>query len=177
MALKKNNPTLHQLAEQYFGDVRVDKMPFYTKEKGHGRLECRTYHSIRVDHLPDQKFEAYPGLCRIIRVRRQRRVLRKNKDSDETHYYITDLDQPVQELAQAIRNHWRIENNLHWVLDVEFKEDQSTKRTGYQAANFSVIRKIVLNAINHTRGKKSIKATRMACALSDQVREDTLGLS
>ena len=48
MALKKNNPTLYDLAEQYFGDVRVDKMPFHTQDTGHGRIELRTYHSIRV---------------------------------------------------------------------------------------------------------------------------------
>ncbi len=177
MALKKNNPTLYQLAEQYFGDVRVDKMPHYTEENGHGRIECRTYLSMRVDYLPDEKFKEYPGLHRIVKVRRTRTVLRKNKVSDDIHYYITDLDKPVQELAQAIRDHWRIENNLHWVLDTEFKEDQSTKRTGHQAANFSLIRKIALNMINHHREKKSIKAMRMACALSDEIRHNVLGFS
>ena len=177
MALKRNNPILYQLAEQYFTDVRIDKMPHYTKERGRGRIERRTYHSIRVDNLPDAKIKQYPGLYRIVKVRRQREVLRKNKTSDEVHYYITDLDKPVKYLAQAIRDHWRIENNLHWVLDVEFNEDQSTKRSGHQAANFSLIRKIALNAINQKRGKKSIKTARMACAISDKERENTLGLS
>lgn len=177
MALKRNNPLLHELAEKYFADVRIDKMPHHTEEKGHGRLEYRTYHSIKVAVLPDQKFKEYSALCQIVKVRRQRTVLRKNKTSDETHYYITDLDQPIQTLAKAIRDHWRIENNLHWILDVEFKEDESTKRTGHQAANFSLIKKVTLNMINNKRGRKSIKATRMACALSDQARENILSLS
>lgn len=177
MALKGNNPILHQLAQQYFGDVRVDKMPHHTDEQGHGRRERRTYLSIRVDYLPDQKFKEYPNLYRIVKVRRQRTIIRKNKASDETHYYITDLDKPVEELAKVIRDHWKIENSLHWVLDSEFREDLSTKKTGNQAANFSLIRKIALNCINKVKGKKSIKAMRMACALSDKHRENALGIS
>lgn len=177
IALKKSHPTLYQLAEQYFDDVRMDKTCYHSEETGHGRKESRTYLSMRVDFLLDQKFKEYPGLYRIVKVRRQRAVLRKNKVSDETHYYITDLDQPVKDLAQSIRDHWRIENNLHWVLNVEFREDESTKRTGQQAANFSLIRKMALNLINQKRGEKSIKATRMSCALSDQARSDILKLS
>lgn len=177
MALKRNNPILHDLAEQYFGDVRIDKMPFHTEDHGHGRKELRTYHSIKVDELPDQKLKEYAGLCRIVRVRRQRTIKCKDKTTDEVQYYITDLDRPVQELAYAIRSHWQVENSLHWVLDTGFGEDQSTKRSGNQAANFSLIKKMALNAINTNRGNKSVKATRMRCALSDRAREDILELS
>lgn len=177
MALKGNQPILKELAEQYFGDVRVDKMPHYTDEQAHGRLEQRTYHAIRVDQFRHDKIKEYPDLCKIVRVRRQREVVRKKQaqKSDTIHYYITSSDKPVADLAAAIRKHWQVENNLHWVLDVEFKEDHSRKRTGNQAANFSLIRKIALNMIEQHRGKKSIKATRMACALSDDKRHNILG--
>ena len=176
MALKKNNPLLYELAENCFADVRIDKMPWHTEQKGHGRLECRTYHAVNVGQLGNEKVCEYAGLNRIIRVRRQRTVVRKNKTSDETHYYITDVDWPIERIANAVRDHWRIENSLHWVLDVEYKEDESTKRSTHQAANFSLISKITLNMINVKRGRKSIKATRMACALSDQERENILEL-
>ena len=86
------------------------------------------------------------------------------------------MDWPIERIANAVRDHWRIENSLHWVLDVEYKEDESTKRSTHQAANFSLISKITLNMINVKRGRKSIKATRMACALSDQERENILEL-
>jgi predicted transposase YbfD/YdcC len=175
MTLKRNNPTLFDLAERYFGDVRVDKMNFHTAEKGHGRTELRTYHAIQIAGLKDDKFNEYKDLCKIIRVRRQRKIVRKNKSSDEVHYYITSSNKPVQELALAIRSHWSVENNLHWVLDMEFNEDASRKRNGNQASNFSLIRKIALNMINHGRGKKSIKAMRMACSLSDNTRQNILG--
>ncbi len=177
MTLKRNNPTLFDLAESYFGDVRVDKMNCYTAEKGHGRTELRTYHAIQVSGLKDSKLKEYQDLCKIIRVRRQRKVMRKDKSSDEIHYYITSSDKPVEELASAIRSHWSVENNLHWVLDMEFSEDASRKRTGNQASNFSLIRKIALNMINHGKGKKSIKAMRMACALSDETRQNILGFA
>lgn len=177
MTLKANNPILLELSKSYFDDVRIDKMNYHTREKGHGRSELRTYHSIQLTGLKDSKLKEYKDLFKIIRVRRERKVTRKNKLSDETHYYITSIDKPLEELATSIRNHWSIENNLHWVLDVEFNEDQSTKRTGNQASNFSLIRKAALNAINHKRGKKTIKAMRMACAVSDKMREDILGFS
>ncbi len=179
MALKGNHPILKELSEQLFDDVRVDKMPHYTDEQGHGRLEQRTYHAIRIDQFKHDKIKEYPGLCKIIRVRRQREVVRKKQAqrSDTVHYYMTSSDKPVAELATAIRKHWQVENNLHWVLDVEFKEDDSRKRTGNQAANFSLIRKIALNMIERHRIKKSIKATRMACALSDEKRQLILGFT
>ncbi|MEL6836524.1 MAG: ISAs1 family transposase [Bacteroidota bacterium] len=179
MALKGNQPLLKELAEQYFDDVRIDKMPHHTDEQAHGRSEQRTYHAIRVDQFGHDKIKEYAGLCKIIRVRRQREVLRKKQaqKSDEIHFYITSSDQPIAYLANAIRKHWQVENNLHWVLDVEFKEDHSRKRTGNQAANFSLIRKVALNMIEQHRGKKSIKATRMACALSDEKRQLILGFT
>ncbi len=179
IALKGNQPILKELAEQLFDDVRVDKMLHYTNEQAHGRSEQRTYHAIRVDRLKHDKIKEYSGLCKIIRVHRQREVVRKKqaKHSDTVHYYMTSSDKPVADLAAAIRKHWQVENNLHWVLDVEFKEDDSRKRIGNQAANFSLIRKVALNMIEQHRGEKSIKAMRMACALSDEKRHLILGFT
>ena len=177
MTLKRNNPILFDLAEQYFGDVRIDKMPHYTEELGHGRYERRTYHAISTNTLHHPKLKEYADLHKIIRVRRQREVTRKKQAEpiDTVHYYITSSDRPIVQLADAIRSHWQIENNLHWVLDVEFNEDDSRKRIGNQAANFSLIRKIALNMIEKVRNKKSIKAIRMACAVSDHKRHQILG--
>ncbi len=179
LTLKGNNPTLLNLAEKYYDDVRVDKMPHYTEEQGHGRHERRTYHAMTVKNMDHPKLKEYAGLNKIIRVRRQRKVIRKKQaqPSDEVHYYITSSDESVLELAKIIRSHWQIENNLHWVLDVVFEEDASRKRTGNQAANFSLIRKIVFNMIKKANRNKSMKAVRMSCAISDQERHNILGFS
>jgi len=177
MTLKGNQPALLDHVKDYFGNVLIDKMMHYTEDNGHGRIERRTYQMIDVRLSPHIKLQEYKDLCKVIKVRRQRKEVRTNKESDETHYYITSLDEKVPMLADKIRNHWSIENNLHWVLDVEFKEDASRKRTANQAVNFSLMRKVALNMINRNRGKKSIKAIRMACALSDEIRENTLGFS
>ena len=179
LTLKGNNPTLLNLAEKYYDDVRVDKMPHYTEEQGHGRHERRTYHAMTVKNMDHPKLKEYAGLNKIIRVRRQRKVIRKKQaqPSDEVHYYITSSDESVLELAKIIRSHWQIENNLHWVLDVVFEEDASRKRTGNQATNFSLIRKIVFNMIKKANRNKSMKAVRMSCAISDQERHNILGFS
>jgi len=130
--------------------------------------------SVRPHH---NKFLEYHGLLKLIRVERIRNEIRTDKFSNETRYSITSLDKNIEFLAKSIRSHWSIENNLHWVLDVEFKEDACRKRTGNQASNFSLIRKIAFNLINEKKGKKSINAVRMACALSDSERQNILGIT
>lgn len=176
MALKRNNPKLYDLSEQYFKDFVDQQQDFQTQDIGHGREEIRSYASLNISVCPNPKFKEYEGLLKIIKVDRKRKEVRTNKTSSETCYYITSLDKGIEYLANAIRNHWSVENNLHWVLDVEFKEDDSKKRTGNQASNFSLIRKIAINMINDKKGRKSTKALRMACAVSDQVRQNILGI-
>lgn len=177
ITLKRNNPILYDIAEQYFEEYTAEQSQFQTVDRGHGRTEIRTYRSLSVDVAPHQKFTEYNGLTQFIKVERNRTELRKNKTSNEIHYYITSSNKTIVPLAESIRSHWSVENNLHWVLDVEFNEDASRKRKGNQASNFSLIRKIALNLINHNRGTKSIKAMRMACSLSDEVRQNVLGFS
>lgn len=177
MTLKKNNRTLYGLAERAFEEYSSKATLFQTKDKGHGRKEIRTYQSLKIDDIfYDKKFDEYSDLFQLIKVERNRVELRSEKTSEETHYYISNLDKGIITLAHSIRSHWSVENNLHWILDVEFNEDGDRKRTGNQASNFSLIRKIVLNLINKSKGNKSIKAMRMSCALSDQVRQNVLGI-
>ena len=99
MALKGNQPILRHLAERYFGQVWIDRTTYYSEEKGHGRKEKRTYQSIDIRPSKDEKLKEYSGLCQIIKVQRIRTETRKNKSSEETHYYITSLDKKVEDLA------------------------------------------------------------------------------
>ena len=77
-----------------------------------------------------------------------------------TRYYLSSAPLTAERLAQAVRGHWGIENSLHWVLDVIFKEDQSRLRTGHGARNMAVVRHFAINAVRLAKGKRSIKTTR-----------------
>ena len=176
MALKKNNLNLYRHVEACFGDGSLPLESHVNSNRGHGREESRLHELMDFsgsDYIGDAGFK---DLRKAMRVKRTRLETRKGKVSEEVSYYITSLDSTAEELGDLIRGHWSVENKLHWVLDTEFGEDDSRKRTGNQASNFSVIRKIVLNMVNQNRGKKSIKAVRMACALSDKERNNILGL-
>jgi len=177
MTLKKNQPILYRLCEQFFEEYPCEQSHYNTEDNNHGRYEYRFYHALSADLFDVCKFKEYAGLKQFVKVFRSRTERRKQKTTEEVHYYMTSSEKPIKDLARMIRNHWSVENQLHWVLDVEFKEDKSRKRTGNQASNFSVIRKLVLNLINQHRGIKSIKAWRMSCAVSDQIRANTLGFS
>lgn len=81
------------------------------------------------------------------------------KNSQETRYFISSLKPNVQTFAQAARGHWSIENNLHWVLDVQMNEDQSRLRKAHSAENFSILRRMALNFLKgETSKKRGIKA-------------------
>jgi len=177
MSLKKNQPKLYNLCNDCF-DQNTDKHAKHkTEDNDHGRFEYRYYYSFPTKHLDHPKIKEYSGLEYFIKVLRMRVERRSAKITQDVHYYMSSSKRPIADLASLIRNHWSIENGLHWVLDVEFKEDDSRKRTGNQASNFSIIRKMALNLINKQRGKKAIKAWRMSCAVSDKIRAHTLGFS
>ena len=76
--------------------------------------------------------------------------------------------------AEAVRGHWGIENSLHWVLDVTFREDDSRLHTGYGAENFAVIRHIALNLLKRESSKGSLKRKRYKAALSNEFRSNVL---
>lgn len=177
MTLKRNQPTLFNICTNLFEAAPKKLINYETVENGHGRHEKRKYEGLEIEKFDIPKFKEYSKLKQFVRVERTRTVLRKEKTSNDIHYYITSSDKGIEYLAKLIRSHWSVENNLHWVLDVEFKEDDSRKRSGNQASNFSLIRKLVLNLVNDKRGKKTIKAWRMGCSLSDKIRENTLGFS
>jgi len=87
------------------------------------------------------------------------------KQKSETRYFISSLSLDAEAFQEAVRGHWSIENNLHWMLDVAFGEDNSRKRAGHAAQNFSTLCKIVLNLLRqhddkHGKTKVSMKAKR-----------------
>ena len=132
-----------------------------TLDKGHGRIETRGCWTI---DSPEQLSYLdtggdWLGLRSIGMVAAERRV--GNRVSVEYRYYISSLASDAKGLLQATRSHWGIENRVHWVLDLSFREDESRVRMGNAAQNLAVIRHMALNLLRKDRASKtSIKARR-----------------
>ena len=132
-----------------------------TLDKGHGRIESRRCWTI---DDPEQlsyveTAQNWPGLRSIGMVTAERR--QGNRVSVESRYYISSLASDAQRLLRATRSHWGIENRVHWVLDLSFREDESRVRVGNAAENLSVVRHLALNLLRQDRTVKgSIKGKR-----------------
>ena len=132
-----------------------------TLNKGHGRIETRRCWTL---DDPDQLSyvetgREWPGLRSIGMVTAERRE--GGRVSVESRYYISSLGSDAGRLLQATRSHWGIENSLHWVLDLSFREDESRVRTGKAPENLALIRHLALNLLRQDRASKtSIKARR-----------------
>jgi len=130
---------------------------------GHGREEERYVTVVRdPDGLPD----GWKDVGSVALVCRERQV-NGEKNEGTVRYYITSLRAGAAELAGYIRNHWGIENGLHWVLDVSFREDDSRTRSGHAAANLGMLRRVAVSLLKRTKTKGSIKTRRMKAGWDD----------
>jgi predicted transposase YbfD/YdcC len=165
LAVKGNQPTLHQGIADFFSDHLEDDFArrkvrrYETKEKGHGRKEIRWYFICGVpDDLPDRS--RWPKLKAIGIVISN--TQRDGKDCSQVRYYILSKYLSGRRFAEAVRSHWAIENRLHWQLDVTFQEDQSRIRKGHADANFSILRRAALSLLkNESTLKVGIKNKRL----------------
>jgi predicted transposase YbfD/YdcC len=178
LAVKNNQPTLHQGIIDYFeshveDDFAGVRMRYHTTdEKGHGREETRHYMICPVpEELPD--CSRWPGLKAIgvaINI-----TERDGKTVGENRYYILSKFVAASRFADAVRSHWAIENRLHWQLDVTFQEDQCRIRQGHADANFSILRRTALSLLkNETTLKVGIKNKRLSAAWDETYLEKVL---
>jgi predicted transposase YbfD/YdcC len=163
LAVKANQPTLHDEIARYFDDPLAATHEHIEVDKGHGRIETRRcVVSHEVDWLTANRRHPgeprFPGLRAIALV--EARVEQAGKLSLTRRYYISSAALEAPRCAAAVRSHWGIENSLHWVLDVVFGEDRSRLRTGNGANNMAVVRHFAINAVRLAKGKRSIKTTR-----------------
>lgn len=147
-----------------------DRETASTLDKDHGRIEHRTC-SVMEDLRDIIQKDEWKNLKTIIKMERKRTVMNTNKTSHEVLYYISSRSLSAQQALDTIRGHWAIENQLHYVLDVQFFEDFSRIRTGEADINMATIRKIALNMIklNHDKGSLNIK--RHKAAWDDEFRQ------
>lgn len=165
IGLKMNQPTAYNEVTQLFTLKDVNPDSWQELDKGHGRLECRSYLSIDVQKYALPSLEKFTGIRSITRVNS---VVEKNgKQSQEYRYYISSHKATAKEIGGIIRAHWTIENSLHYVLDVVFGEDDSTIRKKPLAANTALLRKICLNIIKTHKTDKEKNKKVMIKALTN----------
>ena len=168
LALKGNQETVHDEVKTFLAAALAERsavrpvgaqlstgaatlVELTTVEKDHGRLETRTYYqSAALDWFADRS--KWEGLKSVGLVEATREV--GGKKTVERRYYLSSLPLDVRVFARAVRGHWGVENKVHWVLDVWFREDQSRARTGYAAENLATLRRLALNLLKREPTKK-----------------------
>ncbi len=177
LAVKENQPTLYEqvegaIAEALEQDAK-DIDEHQTMETGHGRQETRTYALFPKPESVDPEGQ-WRDLC-AVGMAISDRVDAQGHESVEARYYILSRLISAQEFAEAVRGHWGIENNLHWQLDVSFREDECRVCRDHAPANLSVIRRFALGLLKRaTSCRKGIEIKRMKCAANDEYREKIL---
>ena len=180
LSVKENHPTLADSLRDFFVSFRVapEKTPhtaFETIEKDHGRIEqrrCFAFDQLDCLYRPEQ----WPGLQSFAVIESQRTI--RGKTTLEHRYYISSLPADAQRISNAVRQHWSVENRLHWCMDVIFADDQMRTRTGYAAHNLAVLKQLTMNLIrlDPIPRKGGIKVRRLIACTSDSYRAQLFGL-
>ena len=170
LALKENQKTLYNDVKLYLDDIHQEKkllesQNYYrTVEKGHGRFEIREcIISEEISWLHNKS--AWKGLCGVGAI--YCTIEKDGITSKQSHYFIYScIGLNAEQMMKYKRNHWSIENNLHWVLDMAFREDESRARKDNSAENFNVIRQIAFNILkSETSFKGGITDKQFKCLL------------
>src|SRR5436309_2698145 len=172
LALKGNRRKAHAEVEAWFAAnalaLGASLRPcFDAFDESHGRLVRRRVFAC-TDLAPFAALADWPGLATVVAVETIRGIPGRGKVTTELRYYLSSARLPPERLAAAIRNHWRVENGLHWVLDVVFREDASRVRERNAARNLALLRKVALNfARADTTLKASLKGKRKYAGWDD----------
>lgn len=159
LAVKDNQEHLHDDIKEAFRYGKTTQIHEQIN-LDHGRIEKRTCRTITAMEWIC-KVQDWQGLQTLIEIKSERTIKATGVKETQIRYYISSALSTAQKFNEAIREHWGIENNLHWILDVAFNEDNSTKRAGNAAENFSVISKIAVNLLNRHEYKKGARKVSM----------------
>lgn len=175
LALKGNQGQLYATVQDLFEYAeqtefhRVAHDSHRTVNKGHGRIEIRQCWTIAEPDFLEyvREFADWPRLDTLVKVHAERR--QNEKVTHKTRYFITSLGSNAQQALHTVREHWGIENRVHWVLDVVFREDDSRVRRGNGAQNLAILRRIALNMLKQEKTTKvGVKAKRLKAALDEE---------
>ena len=162
-AVKDNHPTLHAALQEAFLKAHEEGLTGSgyrsqeTQEKGHGRIELRSYAVGPVPTELRELAKAWPGIKSIGQAMNVTRV--GDNETCEIRYFISSRPAKVSEFAKSVRKHWGIES-MHWILDVVFGEDASRIRTGNATENMSFVRRFVTSLLKQDTSRSSLKAKR-----------------
>jgi predicted transposase YbfD/YdcC len=168
LALKENHGRLYQDVVKLFADLEASNFKAYaysqaqTVNKNHGRLETRTCQVIADQQILMQLRDApeWKGLQSVVKVQARRKI--REEATVKERYFLSSLASNAQHLLKVVRTHWSIENELHWVLDIAFREDESRIRKDHGPENFAVLRHIALNLVKQEKTQKaSVKGKRL----------------
>jgi predicted transposase YbfD/YdcC len=179
IGLKGNQGNFHAEAKNFFDQARdagyedVDVERYLpSPEKGHSRIEQRSICVCSaLDWLPQA--QTWPGLKSIIEVLSEREVT--GKKTSEIRYYFSSRRATAKEFAEWIRGHWSIENQLHWVLDVIFKEDVAQAKSGFIAENMAFFRRLSMNIIKTVDPDRGFADARRCCTYEPKYLRGILG--
>lgn len=178
LALKANHPDLLTNVRDSFALADPETMA-QTRlvEKGHGRIEVRTCRTITDEATlrwldPDH---AWPRLGCVAEVVGERRI--DGEVARHSRYYLSSLSGEAKIVAKTVRSHWGIENQVHWVLDVAFREDANRARIGHSAENLALLRKLALNLLRADPTRKiGVKASRLKAGWDNAYLLHVLGV-
>jgi predicted transposase YbfD/YdcC len=171
LALKGNQTSLREDVELFateqkakgFTDTTISRDT--TIDGDHGRIETRTT-TVMHDVGWLQQRHAWPGLKAVVMVESSREI--SGKIETETRFYITSLVMLAHLLGPVVRSHWAVENSLHWVLDMVFRDDECRVRTEHAPANFTTIKHMALNLLRRAPGKNLLRGRRKAAGWDDE---------
>lgn len=170
LALKGNQGSLRDDVERFVAEQKANGFQDATISRDqtvdgdHGRIETRTTTVIH-DVAWLQERHNWPGLKGVIIVESIREI--DGKTEQETRFYITSLLLLAPQVGLIVRNHWSVENSLHWVMDMVFRDDECRVRTDHAPANFTTIKHMALNLLRRAPGKDSLRLRRKVAAWDD----------
>ena len=180
LAVKANQPTLRAEVEAAFVEAGDRIETHVDLDKGHGRIEQRRM-SVLCETgwlAGDRRFPGelrLPGAACLLRA--ETCVESRGATRSETRYFISSCALTAPGAAEAVREHWAIENRLHWVLDVTFGDDQSRLRKGHGARNMATVRHFALNLVRTARDRSSLKSRRKRAGWSPDYLHSILASS
>ena len=178
LGLKGNQGSLREDVELLFTeqparglpDAAVSRAP--SADGGHGRIETREVYAVADIAWLKQRHPGWKGLRCLVMVIARRETAKG--EERERRFYISSLPAEAEKRGAAIRAHWGVENGLHWVLDVQFRDDDCRIRKKNAPANFTAVKRAALNALRRAPGKDSLKSKRLIAGWDEDYLAKTL---